>query len=596
MTTTPPPVLGSPRAGSPDLAHLRVEGLSVSFADRRVLTDVSFVVPGGTCTGLIGENGSGKSTLLRAAAGLVLPDAGAVTAVAPDGGPARVGLLHQVPPFSASATVGAALELAVAPVRAAERAVSTTADALGRTPDDPSAARAFERALADAEHLGVWTIDTRVEEMLAGLGLADLPRDRSTGTLSGGERSRLALAWLLLNAPDVLLLDEPTNHLDDDAAAHLREVLTRWRGPVLLASHDRAFLDESVTSLVDLDPAARPHAVTGPLVGDGEGAGIGVTRFSGAYTDYLLARLDARDRWDRQYRDEQAELGRLHAAVRDHHQVGHPGRAPRTEGRAAKKFYADRNATVVSRRVNDARSRLEDLHERQVRRPPRDLVLRGLTPDGPPRRARTAAGPVLAATGVEVAGRLATTSITLGAREKWLVTGANGSGKSTLLSVLAGDLRPTSGSVDHPRGLRIGLLSQDGDLPDPAGRGPDRTAGEAYADLVGTARADEVPLATFGLIGGRDESRPVTVLSVGQQRRLALAALLADPPDVLLLDEPTNHLSLLLVTQLEAAIPDYPGTVVVASHDRWLRRAWAGRRLDLTTAVRAASDPRAADR
>src|SRR5699024_7478307 len=202
-----------------------------------------------------------------------------------------------------------------------------------------------------------WSLDARVAAMLAGLGLADLPRDRPTGALSGGQRARLALAWLLLSGPDVLLLDEPTTHLDDAAAAHLQQVLTTWPGPVLLASHDRAFLDETVTHLVDLDPAPIPHAVAGPLVGDGDGSGIGAVTFTGSYTDYLHTRMDARARWEQQYNAKQAELKRLRAAVRDSPTVGQPGRPVRTEGRAAKKFYADRNAKVVARRVNDARTK-----------------------------------------------------------------------------------------------------------------------------------------------------------------------------------------------------------------------------------------------
>ncbi|MDN6511536.1 MAG: AAA family ATPase, partial [Corynebacterium sp.] len=126
-----------------------------------------------------------------------------------------------------------------------------------------------------------------------------------------------------------------------------------------------------------------------------------------------------------------------------------------------------------------------------------------------------------------------------------------------------------------------GHLTQEGGLPDPAGRGPGRTVERAYRDAVGDELADAVPLATFGLIHPRDESRPLAELSLGQQRRVSLAVLLADPPDVLLLDEPDNHLSLSLVTALEEAIPAYPGAVVVASHDRWLRRRWAGERLEL---------------
>lgn len=181
---------------------------------------------------------------------------------------------------------------------------------------------------------------------------------------------------------------------------------------------------------------------------------------------------------------------------------------------------------------------------------------------------------------ISVEGRLPGPSLTLNGTEKLLVTGPNGSGKSTLLSVLAGQLTPDAGSLTVT-GVRTGYLTQDVDLPDPHDRGDDRTVERAYRDLVGEELAEEVPLSTFGLIHPRDENRPLVELSLGQQRRVALAVLLADPPEVLLLDEPDNHLSLSLVTALEEAIPEYPGAVVVASHDRWLRERWSGARLEL---------------
>ncbi|MDN5583251.1 MAG: ATP-binding cassette domain-containing protein, partial [Corynebacterium sp.] len=311
----------------------------------------------------------------------------------------------------------------------------------------------------------------------------------------------------------------------------------------------------------------------------------GVTRYTGNYTDYLAARRDVRQRWERQYRDEQAELKRLRAGVRDNHQVGHTNRDIQVENKITKKFYGDRNAKVVSRRVNDSRSRLEKLEESQVRKSPAELTFAGLTAAG---RDDTAGrtGPVLVAAGVEVAGRLPRTSVTVNGDEKLLVTGPNGSGKSTLLEVLAGTLAPSAGTVGGVgsgagSGVSVGHLTQEVVLPDPAGRGPGRTVERAYRDAVGDELADAVPLATFGLIHPRDESRPLAELSLGQQRRVSLAVLLADPPDVLLLDEPDNHLSLSLFTALEEAIPAYPGAVVVASHDRWLRRRWAGERLEL---------------
>lgn len=458
-------------------------------------------------------------------------------------------------------------------------AVDRVADALARAPEDEGAATAYAAALDTAERIDAWDVDTRIDVTLDGLGLGGVDRDRPTGALSGGQRSRLSLAWLLLSTPDVLLLDEPTNHLDDAATDFLRATLRSWHGPVLLASHDRAFLDTAVTSLVDLDPAPRPHAVTSDLVGDGTGTGLGVTRFSGTYSQYVLARMDARERWERTYRDEQAQLKKLREAVREQQTVGHSDWSPKTEGRAAKKFYADRNAAVVSRRVNDARSRLATLEDEQIRKPPRELFFQGLTAGlSGSEAALHRTGPVLTASAAEAAERMAPASLTVSAGEKWLITGSNGVGKSTLLSLFARRLEPTSGSVHVAPGVRVGMLDQDATLP---GADPEHTAAHIYRELVGEDRAETVPLGTFGLLAGRDENRRVGELSVGQRRRLALAVLLADPPHVLLLDEPTNHFSLVLATQLEAAVPDYPGTVLVASHDRWLRRNWTGRHLAL---------------
>ena len=554
----------STHTATPD-AVLRIDGLSVQIAGTHILTNLSFTVTPGQRIGLIGENGSGKSTLLHAVHGS-LPR-GATTAGTIDTGSgshrARVGLLHQQAPFAPTDTIGQALESAVAVERQVARDLEAAAD--------PYDEKAYATAIDLAERFDIWETDSRISATLAGLGLSHIPTDRPTGELSGGQQARLSLAWLLLNRPDILLLDEPTNHLDDAATTYLVSVLSSWKGPVLFASHDRAFLDNAASGIVDLDPA--PSMV---------GEDGGVTRYTGNYSDYLAAREDVRVRWERQYRDEQAELKRLRAGVRDNHTVGHVGALPRTEGKLAKKFYADRNAKVVSRRVNDSRSRLEKLEEEQVRKPPKELTFAGLTASSMAGATREPAdGPVVVASGIVVEGRLPETSLTLNGTEKLLVTGPNGSGKSTLLSVLAGQLTPDSGSLTVT-GVRTGYLTQDVALPDPHDRGDGRTVERAYRDLVGEELADEVPLSTFGLIHPRDESRPLVELSLGQQRRVALAVLLADPPEVLLLDEPDNHLSLSLVTALEEAIPDYPGAVVVASHDRWLRQRWTGGRLELS--------------
>ncbi len=603
--------------------HLRADGISKSYPDRRVLTNISLTVSAGEVVGLIGENGSGKTSLLKVVAGLLEADSGTVTAEGRGFTP-TIGLLHQEPPFSPDASIHAALEDAVRFSRAAELELSEAATDLAIHPESSPAENRYADALHEAERLDVWTLDSRIAATLSALGLDSVPTWRLTRSLSGGQKARLSLAWLLLSKPDVLLLDEPTNHLDDAAIAFLRDSLATWQGPVLFASHDRAFLDEAASVLIDLDPAPRPHTLVRDKQDSGIASGIGVTRFSGNYSDYLTHRKAERERWERRFRDEQDELKRLEASVKSSHTVGHADWRPRTESRIAKKFYGDRNAKVVSRRVSDAERRLDELKKSQVAKPPRQLQFRGFV--GPVDRVGRAedvpsdnegfgtstrefadgansqvdAGPrgavVVAATQISVTSRLREVSFALSKGEHLLVTGANGSGKSTLLAVLAGNLTPTSGTVTLPgasddftvarghlarRRRRVGLLSQQVSIPDPHGRGRGRTAAQAYADTVGEELAEGVPLSSFGLLEPHDLSRPLSSLSVGQQRRVQLAGLLADPPELLLLDEPTNHLSLTLATALEADIPRYPGTVIVASHDRWLRQRWRGEVLHL---------------
>ena len=562
-------------------AHVRVNEVSVSFGEHRVLTDVTFNAAGGERIGLIGENGSGKSTLLRIISGLIVPEAGEVTVSIPGCTDPRIGLLHQEPPFGPNNSIAEALCSAVAPITAAGTALEQAAMALADVPTSAAATSAYGTALEHAERLGLWDLDTTIEKTMAGLGLTKISRSRLTSQLSGGQRARLALACVLLSRPDVLLLDEPTNHLDDAATEHLCSELSTRQDPMLIASHDRAFLDEATTGLIDLDPSPIPLHVLRKSTFDDPGSGVGITRFTGRYTDYLAHRAIARVRWIDQYQREQDELNRLAASLRDSHRVGHPGREPRTEGGMAKKFYADRNAKVVSRRVNDARAKFDDLHARQIRKPPKALTFTGLIGAALSAISRSEAGQILVAAQVGVTGRLTPTSIGIVADQKWLITGPNGSGKSTLLHILAGHMQPNQGTITRRDGLRIGLLTQDVMLPDPKDRGRHRTVRQTYEDLVGLDLAERVPISTFGLIAPRDEHRPITALSLGLQRRLALATVLADPPDLLLLDEPTNHLSLALVSDLEAAIPSYPGAVVVASHDRWLRRRWTGERLEL---------------
>src|SRR4051794_634004 len=394
--------------------HLRLDGVSRIRGARRVLTDASFPVAAGERVGLIGENGAGKSTLLALVAGVDEPDAGTITV------PERVGLLPQEPAFAASESLGAVLDAAAAEAETAIRDVELAGAAIAA--GVPDAATQLDRALATADRTEAWTAAARRDEVVAGLGLAMVSPGTPVARLSGGQRSRLALAALLLARPTALLLDEPTNHLDDDAVAFLAQALRSWGGPVLLASHDRAFLDEVATRIVDLDPAPVAYAT---VRGGDPDRGAGVQSYRGGYSDYLRERREARERWQRQYETEQEELAALrHEAAVDARLTNRKS-TPRSEARASKKFYSDKDAKVTSRRVRNATARLERLEREQVRKPPRELRFPGLPAGG----AAAAPGPLLLATRVGVTGRLAPVDLTVAGGDKLLVVGPNGAGK-----------------------------------------------------------------------------------------------------------------------------------------------------------------------
>ncbi|MGN6204976.1 ABC-F family ATP-binding cassette domain-containing protein [Humibacter sp.] len=562
--------------------YVRADGVSLSYGVRTVLTDVSLTVPPGSRVGLIGENGVGKSTLLRVLAGAEAPDRGTVAR------PARTGFLWQEVRFAPHETLDSLVEHALAEVRAVERELDAAGVALGEASDAEQLERAsvrYDAALAAAERADVWSIDARRDRVLAGLGVQGIPLQRTLGEVSGGQRSRFAMAALPLSRPDALLLDEPTNHLDDDAVEFLQRQLTEWSGPVLFASHDRVFLDAVATALVDLDPSRTSVAALGGDGASGRGSvqasGNGATVFGrpatgeGVFTAYLEHKAAERERWERQYRDEQDELNRLRHATAVTARSTHAQRAPRDNDKYIAPFKGARVDAQIARRVRNAQGRVDELERNQVRKPPAVLAFAGI-PSGS-HGLDEAAGTLIQVTDARVRHRLHVERLRIEPDGRLLVTGPNGAGKSTLLGLLAGTIAPDSGTVTRRKGLRVGLLEQDVRFTDPAA-----TPRALYAKALGERRSEQLPLTSLGLMAPRDLDRPVGSLSVGQQRRFALALIIAKPPHVFLLDEPTNHLSLALAGELEDALGSYPGAVVVASHDRWLRRRWSGEELALT--------------
>ncbi|MGP4013471.1 ABC-F family ATP-binding cassette domain-containing protein [Streptomyces sp. 4N124] len=531
------------------LAHDLVRNLD----GRRVLDGISLTASPGHRIGLIGENGVGKSTLLRVLAGVDEPDAGSVTR------PLDLGFLHQEMPYDADSTISDVLDEALREAREDLAELDRLGEELARVPEKEPGHQelldAYGRRLEQAQDRESWDADRRAALVLEGLGLGAFGHDRTLGSLSGGQRGRLALAALLVRRPSALLLDEPTNHLDDGAAAFLEEQIRGLAGTVVVAGHDRAFLDAVCTDLIDLDPAA-----DGPV------------RYGGNYSAYLSEKRAERERWERRYAEEQDELTELrHAAGVTAHRVA-PDRGRTDNEKMGYGHRAGRVQNQISRRVRNATRRLEELERAQVAEPPRPLRFAA---GDLAARAEESPRPLVSLRDVRVPGRLALDGLEVSATDRLLITGGNGAGKSTLLAVLAGRL-PAEGEVHRRRGLTVGLLTQDTVF-----ERPDRTVRDTYEQSLGAQRAEKVPLSSLGLMHEADLSKPVGHLSVGQRRRLALALLMARPPQLLLLDEPTNHLSPRLCDELEAALGPGPGAVVVASHDRWLRRRWQGRELHL---------------
>ncbi|MDH6181561.1 macrolide transport system ATP-binding/permease protein [Microbacteriaceae bacterium SG_E_30_P1] len=529
----------------PAQSLLRADGVSHAYGAHTVITDLSLTASAGQRLGLLGENGAGKSTLLRLLAGVEVADSGVIHR------PSRTGYLPQEVRFDVSAPLSAIIEEAVAETRAIELELT---DAAASLTTDPDAEARYAAALEAAEAADIWSLDARRDTVLAGLGVAGIPLDRSIGDVSGGQRSRVALAALLLGQPDALILDEPTNHLDDDAVEFLVSRLRDWRGAIVFASHDRAFLDEVASDLLDIDPSR-----------------LGATRFGGTYTEYLQAKAEERARWEATFVAEERELAHLtETAAVTARTVAH-GRGPRDNDKFITKFKGANVQRAVSRRVKDAEGRITDLLERRAEEPPPVLAFAGI-----PRGSQPLEGELANLRNVSVHGRLDLPALTIDALDRLLVTGQNGAGKSTLLGVLAGHIAPDAGTVTRRRGLRVALLQQDVQWQDGS-----RTPRDLYDRALGAHRAGTVPLDGLGLLRTSDLDRPVGALSIGQQRRVALALIIARPPHLFLLDEPTNHLSLTLATELEDALGTYPGAVVIASHDRWLRRRWSGRELRL---------------
>ena len=493
----------------------------------KILDGLTFQVDTGERVGLLGPNGCGKTTLLRILTGVMDYDEGDVV-IAPG---KRMGLISQIPVYPAGYTVEDVLATAFEPLREMEREMAALAEQMGEGTDPALLAR-YDKLTAAFEAAGGYETDTKTNKVCNGLTIPQSMREQLFDKLSGGEKTRVNLARLILEDTDILLLDEPTNHLDLRATEWLEEYLDKFKGTVLTVSHDRYFLDKVVNRIVEIQSGKAEF-------------------YSGNYSFYVVEKERRYEEKLRQYEKEQAKIEQLEKAAEQMRVWAYSGmdktfkRVKSMEKRIERMRTTDR---PTRERKMEVRFGEREFRGDEV------LTIKGLTKSFGERT-------LFSNLSLEVAGG-----------ERIALLGDNGSGKTTLLKILLGEEEPDAGKVRMGPTVKVGYLPQHVHFDHPERNLVDTLIYEQDC----TAQTARNRLAAFKF-GGEDVCKPVSALSGGEQSRLRLCMLMDEKINLLILDEPTNHLDIQSREWIEEAVEEYEGNLLFVSHDRYFIDRFASR-------------------
>ena len=505
------------------MSLIRLNNVTMKYEDRMVLRNVFFKLQEGDRVGLIGKNGSGKTTMLRLILDQIEPSSGAVEC---EPG-LKVGYFSQFSALDGALSVQQVLEDLFADIRVLEDDLNQLATALETVEDAGEMERLLERQATGLDEMtrqDGWEYGRHIDTVLSKLGFTDSYRDRPIDQLSGGWRNRAALAKILLEAPDVLLLDEPTNYLDVEGLAWLEGWLNGFRGGLLLISHDRQFLDGVVTRVVEVE-------------------NYQFQEYAGSFTDYIREKQFRFKTLERQFMHEEELLTFEAEAISDRDE------ARRNPSQSLQRKLADLKKRREPRPVDAVVSAIYQ----GIRLPDKMLAAEGL--------AKSYGGLTL----------FSEVSFEVQKGERMAIVGPNGSGKSTLLRLLTGVEEADRGEVIWPGGTSFTDFNQILAEQDPGDTVTHavNTMGGPGSLAFGAQRKQVNKFLGLLQFSEMDLNQRIGTLSGGQRARVALAKCLLSGAQTLVLDEPTNHLDLTSTQVMERALVNFPGAVVVVSHDRF---------------------------